>query len=159
MAKKDKLIEGAKTQLESDEVIQEYVIGAFKTKRLGADSARVGVLIATDRKVLFYGKKTFGFETEVFPYSNISSIELSKGMLGHKIILFASGNKAEMGSINSPNVNEFLKVVRGNLGKKKEGSVIAASSADELKKFAELRDAGIISEDEFIAKKKQLLGI
>jgi hypothetical protein len=32
------------------------------------------------------------------------------------------------------------------------------SIADELKKFAELRDAGIITDDEFNAKKQQLLG-
>ena len=33
------------------------------------------------------------------------------------------------------------------------------SAADEIKKFKELLDAGIITEDEFNAKKKQLLGI
>ncbi|MEH7237295.1 SHOCT domain-containing protein [Bacillus sp. JJ1562] len=33
------------------------------------------------------------------------------------------------------------------------------SQADELKKFAELRDAGVISDDEFTAKKKQILGL
>lgn len=35
----------------------------------------------------------------------------------------------------------------------------AASSADELKKFKELLDAGIITQEEFNAKKKQLLGL
>ena len=34
-----------------------------------------------------------------------------------------------------------------------------ASSADELKKFKELLDMGIISQEEFDAKKKQLLGL
>ena len=33
------------------------------------------------------------------------------------------------------------------------------SSADELKKFKELLDAGIITQEEFDAKKKQLLGL
>lgn len=35
----------------------------------------------------------------------------------------------------------------------------AASSADELLKFKQLWDAGVITEDEFNAKKKQLLGL
>ena len=35
----------------------------------------------------------------------------------------------------------------------------ALSSADELKKFKDLLDAGIISQEEFDAKKKQLLGL
>ena len=33
------------------------------------------------------------------------------------------------------------------------------SAADEIAKYASLRDQGILSEDEFIAKKKQLLGL
>ena len=35
----------------------------------------------------------------------------------------------------------------------------AASTADELKKFKDLLDAGIITQEEFDAKKKQLLGL
>ncbi|MGI6030792.1 MAG: SHOCT domain-containing protein [Eubacteriales bacterium] len=33
------------------------------------------------------------------------------------------------------------------------------SSADELKKFKELLDSGVITQEEFEAKKKQLLGL
>jgi len=35
----------------------------------------------------------------------------------------------------------------------------AVSAADELKKFKELLDMGIITQEEFDAKKKQLLGL
>ena len=34
-----------------------------------------------------------------------------------------------------------------------------SSNADELKKYAELKDQGIITEEEFQAKKKQILGL
>ena len=37
--------------------------------------------------------------------------------------------------------------------------VQTASNADELKKFKELLDSGIITQEEFDAKKKQLLGL
>jgi hypothetical protein len=37
-------------------------------------------------------------------------------------------------------------------------SSLQLSIADELKKFADLRDSGVITEEEFSAKKKQLLG-
>jgi predicted Zn-dependent peptidase len=33
------------------------------------------------------------------------------------------------------------------------------STADELKKFKELLDSGVITQEEFDAKKKQLLGL
>lgn len=35
----------------------------------------------------------------------------------------------------------------------------APSSADELKKYKDLLDSGVISQEEFDAKKKQLLGL
>jgi Short C-terminal domain len=35
----------------------------------------------------------------------------------------------------------------------------AVSAADEIKKLAELHAAGILTDDEFAAKKKQLLGL
>lgn len=45
--------------------------------------------------------------------------------------------------------------------KKIQGSTVisALSSADELKKFKELLDMGVITQEEFDAKKKQLLGL
>lgn len=43
--------------------------------------------------------------------------------------------------------------------KKKEGAAATLSAADEIKKFKELLDLGIISQEEFDAKKRQLLGL
>ncbi len=40
-----------------------------------------------------------------------------------------------------------------------KGSAPAVSTADELKKFKELLDSGVISQEEFDAKKKELLGL
>lgn len=39
------------------------------------------------------------------------------------------------------------------------GQAASQSSADELKKFKDLLDSGVISQEEFDAKKKQLLGL
>ena len=59
---------------------------------------------------------------------------------------------------------EMLDVLRQNkilnrLNKKASTEKSAVSSADELKKYKELLDSGIISQEEFDAKKKQLLNI
>lgn len=59
---------------------------------------------------------------------------------------------------------EMLDVLRQNkilnrLNKKASAEKSAVSSADELMKYKELLDLGIISQEEFDAKKKQLLNI
>ena len=43
--------------------------------------------------------------------------------------------------------------------KKNQDNKGSISQADELKKFADLKEQGIITEEEFNAKKKQILGL
>jgi hypothetical protein len=135
------------------------VFGAYESKIMGKDTVRNGVFVATEKRIVFYGKKTFGYDLEVFPYSNISSIEMGKGLMGSFITFYSSGNKVKMKWINLGDIQAFTNHVKSSIGKKSETPVAAASAADELKKFAELKDAGVITEEEFNAKKKQLLGI
>lgn len=56
---------------------------------------------------------------------------------------------------------EYLDKAVKECGSKTNATIVqaAVSSADELKKFKELLDMGIITQDEFDAKKKQLLGL
>ena len=53
--------------------------------------------------------------------------------------------------------DRFTKL-KSNLNKYEPRIYTTTSSADELKKYAELKDQGIITEEEFQAKKKQILG-
>ena len=56
------------------------------------------------------------------------------------------------------NIRAFLEEKIINKSNKTQ-IVQTASDADELKKFKELLDSGIITQEEFDAKKKQLLGL
>ena len=160
MGKQEKFLTLAKEHLNGEE-IKYWVFGMFKSKMFGKDTIRNGIFIATERQIFFYCKKLTGFDSESFPFSNISSLEIGKGMLGHKMNIIASGNKVEMSGINTGQVQEFVEYARSKIGKPSESSSIQQSkdSTDEIRKFKALMDDGIISEDEFNVKKKQLLGI
>lgn len=56
-------------------------------------------------------------------------------------------------------VVDFIEKKRAELRTSSNTVIQQASAADELKKFKELLDMGIISQEEFNAKKKQLLGL
>ena len=159
MASLKNLIEKAKEHLDEGEAVLVGIKGSYEIERLGRASVRSGVFLATSKKALFYAKKLTGYDLEVFPYSNISSIESSKGMMGHKITLFASGNKATMKWIKEGDADKFIAEVRGRIGKKEEGPVAAAQDdiPTQIKKLAELKEQGILSEEEFETKKKELL--
>ena len=52
--------------------------------------------------------------------------------------------------------DEIYKRIEEKKNQDNKGSI---SQADELKKFADLKEQGIITEEEFNAKKKQILGL
>ncbi|MGF9964528.1 PH domain-containing protein [Bacillus rhizoplanae] len=164
MAKIDKLLSSAKEHLEPNEQVLAVILGAYETKLMKNDTVRNGIFIATEKRAVFYAKKMFGYDMEVFPYTNISSIEVSKGFMGHSINLFASGNKVKMKWINDGDIAKFIEIVKERIQKKDASLQVAATVnnhdvADQIAKLASLKDQGILTEEEFSAKKKQLLGI
>ncbi|MNL11767.1 hypothetical protein D3C87_1326140 [compost metagenome] len=161
MAKIDKLTTQASEHLQQGEQIIVTVMGAYETKSMGQDTLRTGVFLATTSRLFFYGKRTFGFDTESFPYETISSFEYSKGLMGSTISFFASGNKVKMKWINKGNIEGFISTVQSNLGRKGASSSnnSALDVAEQIKKLADLRDSGVLTEEEFSSKKKQLLNI
>ena len=56
-------------------------------------------------------------------------------------------------------INDLLQQRQQMQFSQKNETVASVSQADELKKYKELLDAGIISQEEFDSKKKQILGI
>jgi len=157
----EKQMTHAREHLEEGESPVEIVFGAYETKVLGSDSVREGVFIATDRRLVFFGKKMFGFDLESFPYSSISSIEFSKGFMGHTISFFASGNNVKMKWIKTDNIAAFVGHIRSNMGKKENSGALSSAQPidpiEQIRKLAELKDSGLITEQEFTSKKQEML--
>ena len=159
MAKIEKLVERASEHLDDDEQILEAVDGQYETERMGTDSSRAGVLIATDQRLLFYAKKMTGFELESFSYKTISSFERGKSMMGGSLKFHASGNSVSMKWITADNLDEFVSTVKSKMNEAQAGGSQSTSDdpAEQIRKLAELRAADILSEEEFSAKKQELL--
>lgn len=159
MSKLDKLIEKAKEHLDNDEQVVVGVLGTYETKIMNQDSVRSGALIATNKRLVFFAKKLMGYDLEVFPYSNISSIEASKGLMGHKINIFSSGNKVKMKWIkDGENMKKLIGYTKDNIGKSHAGqSNSSTDTAEQIKKLSELKEQGILTQEEFESKKRELL--
>ena len=162
MSKLERLVKKAQAHLEPDEDLLVGVIGAYATKILGANSTRNGIMVATDRRVVFYAKKLGGYELESFPYENISSFEQGKNLMGHNIKMFASGNEISMKWIQGGDIDRLMGEVKQRLGKRNETAPDVETKMDateELRKYAALRDDGLITAMEFDAKKTKLLDL
>ena len=156
MALYSKNLKKVTEHLSDSEKVIFSCFGAFETKIMGNNSIRNGVFVATENRIVFYGKKLFGFELESFPYDKISSIEMSKGLMGKKIKFMMSGNSATMKWINDGEPEKLVNFVRDNMGTKSE-KTIKDDIPNQIKKLSVLRDEGILTDDEFKSKKMELL--
>ena len=142
--------------LDKGETVIESCFGAYETKILGQDSVRNGVFLVTEKRVVFFAKKLTGYDMESFPLSSVSAIEMSKGLMGKSITMKMSGNEAKMKWINDGNAQGVVNYVRDHMGVKKDTSATDDIPA-QIQKLASLKDAGILTEEEFINKKAELL--
>ena len=118
---------------------------------------RKSELTITDKRA--YGKAAFGHRVDL-PLDSISTV--TTGMFKTLTISTSSGQITFAGILNLDEFHSILSkliVERQNKPSTTIKQEIPQSNADELKKYKELLDSGVISQEEFDAKKKQLLGL
>ena len=81
----------------------------------GHYSDRAGLLVATQRRVIFVDKGWASLRVEDFPYANITSIQYSTGMVFGEIIIFASGNKAGITQLAKAETVAFADLARNQI--------------------------------------------
>lgn len=152
----------------------ETITGAVS----GALDNRVGMLVATDRRLIFLDKKMLGgLKVEDFPYQNITSISYELGMMFGTIRIFASGNRAEISMVPKALAQGFAEKVRNRIsGGSGSGQAPAPSPAaptpsavvgfngepgsgliDQLERLGALKGQGLLTDEEFTAAKARLL--
>lgn len=157
----EKLIPPARQFFEPGEEALATVAGQYeKLKPNGQkEHIRSCVLVATDRRVLFYAKKITGHDVESFPYSLISSIVEGKNLMGRNVQVIAPGHLVEVKWIKSPaDLTAFVSTARERMGQPATQTLTPARDPlDQIRQLGELRDAGVITSEEFETKKTELL--
>lgn len=118
-------------------------------------------LTITDKRV--YGKVAFGKRVDlpVDSVSATSTISLFKGVS----VSTSSGKISFLAIKNANEVYEIINNLLVNRQKEKNQNIGTTTvvqnsdEADKLKKYKDLLDSGVITQEEFDAKKKQLLGL
>ena len=115
-------------------------------------------IVVTDKRV--YGVGAFRKRVDL-PLDMISSVGC--GILNSVAVATASGKICFWFVSNK---NEIFNAITNCLIERQGKTAVVTSnqafqqsSADELKKYKELLDSGVITQEEFNAKKKQLLGL
>ncbi|MBQ7161516.1 MAG: SHOCT domain-containing protein [Clostridia bacterium] len=135
-------------------IIVLIILGIVIYKRL----SKVQITV-TDKRV--YGSNAFGKRVDL-PFDSISAVGTS--IFSGLSVTTASGAIRFTMLKNRDEIHEAISKLLVDRQNKPVSTTtikqeIPQSNADELKKYKELLESGVITQEEFDAKKKQLLGL
>ncbi len=133
----------------------------------GISDGNTWLVVCTNRRVLMLDKGLlYGLKLVDIPLDRVNSISHSKGMILGKIAITDGATTRTIENVPNTTVGFFADTVNEQveLYKKSKNAPVAqvvqaSSSADELLKFKQLLDMEAITQEEFNAKKKELLGL
>jgi hypothetical protein len=121
-----------------------------------------GLFILTNERVCFYRKDPFEEIFETIPLSKISSVE-TLSLMGYRVLrLHTAHDDLDFKTLEPKELfDEVLAKLERLRNERTDHSVASTEAADsitdQIKKLGELRDGGLLTEDEFKAKKAELL--
>lgn len=146
----------------NDEKIENIIMGTYNNGN--------GILVATNKRLVFVDKGLFfGLKVEDFPYEKISTIQYETGILLGKLTIYTTNNKAIIDNVSNVRIRSFADWLRARISGTSKNLIteqITGQSthsnidvADQLEKLANLKEKGILTEEEFLQQKKKLLSL
>ncbi|MBP6731491.1 MAG: SHOCT domain-containing protein [Chitinophagales bacterium] len=142
----------------------ETILIATNCNAIGAS----GVVAVTNKRVIFSSAILFSSKFVDMDINKITSVGASdsimnKLMNSDKLLIRDSGGTTlELSAIHRDGMQQVvnkIKEVQNALNTSAPASSGTSTAINDLEKLAELKAKGILTEEEFAAKKKQLLGL
>lgn len=147
--------------LQPDETLHALLEGQFRNVHGKGAASGYGLVIATNQRILSYRKSIIGTVTqEEIPMSQITATSFRKGLMFASVMITTANNESIAENCIKSEAEKFVKVVQNLLSQVNKTSTPpqqSVSNLDQLEKLFELKQKGIITEDEFIAQKAKLL--
>lgn len=153
---KPKLLEKIEEYLEPGETVVEAVWGSADPRGV----LNLAVLAATDRRVILYGRGLlYGYSMSYMPYDKITLVDEGGGFTDRWIMVQSvngmlpfspSGRKSEHAALK--NIVREIRQRMASTGQSQEGQ-----TERKLRELKQWREEGLITEEEYQAKKAQIL--
>lgn len=144
--------------------IIKYAASGFKEEQNGS---RTVLILCTNRRVIFLNKNMFfGGDSTDIPLNMINSVQLITHLLLADISITTGANTTMLKQLTKESAGILAKTIKQESLKFQQQMLHpnvnekeTTDSTDEIRKFKQLADDGIITQEEFEAKKRQLLGL
>ena len=143
---------------------QVQFIARQSKHRPGGSFTIPDTIFVTNKRIVIKDPSLLGVRENIVSvsYDKITSIELERGVFSSKILIRAPGFADEMEAISKKAAEQIVQYVKNSMYKtkiesQKESLEVKESIADELLKLANLKEKGVLSDEEFLKMKKDLL--
>jgi hypothetical protein len=121
-----------------------------------------GIVVLTDQRLIFVFHGLVQQVVEDFPLDRITAVSSKSGMGSGSLVVHTGGAQSVISSIIKTDLKHFLDALRVRLSAGPTGQPSAPSPAapdvmSQLSKLGELKDSGILTQEEFDSKKAELL--
>lgn len=149
----------------------EKVICGYQQAGIGGKITGLESIFATDRRLIKMNPKTLGLRADVTDYlfKDMANVKMDKGILRSsiRIVMRFNSEPVDIENIPKDGAERLFKIIQDGIAGKLAGkptnltdTEVSASQiniVDKIKQLKELKDNGLISEEEFLKKKKDFL--
>lgn len=124
----------------------------------------MGIVVATNKRIIFLNKGILNTQIEDFAYNKISSIQCNKGLCLGSLVIYSAGNKAVIDSLIKTEAQYLADYIRARIS---QGDAQAQAPAQntsnndvvsQLERLAKLKEQGILTDEELAQQKAKILG-
>lgn len=124
----------------------------------GTYSDKPALMVLTDQRIIFIGRWAFQTQSEDFPISRISSVEVKNGVALAEIKICASNQEAKISGLARAEAKAIAEKARELISAPSvPPSQTGGDAADQLLKLKQLHDAGILDSAEYESKRQALV--
>lgn len=121
------------------------------------------LIALTDRRVLFLDKgMLYGLKQISIDLDRVNSVQGSTGLLLGKIIITDGAQSYKIESVPKKTVGPFTNKVRDTISRRKAAGASPMDQPSDrigqIERLVALKDAGVLTEEEFAAEKERILG-
>lgn len=119
-------------------------------------------IFITNEKIFFIIKNLLSYDSIGISLENIKGVNLKKNLRGWAIIMSYNATTISALSTKKPEIDKFISTINNQINKnensiEERNDTTGESVLEQIEKLSELLKQGIITEEEFTVKKKELL--
>jgi hypothetical protein len=149
----------------------ENVLCGYQQAGLGGNAAGLESVFATDRRLIRVKPKTLGLRADIedYQYRDMANVKMNKGIVRSSISIVMRFNSEPINIEKLPNdgTEKIFKIIQNGIagvaepgktsGMPGPGASAQTNMTERLRQLKELKDSGLISEEEFQNKKTDIL--